>query len=67
MTNMIKAVAILYPEGANVRIPFDIEFHSGFTEADLDDIVRELFPHLGEWGVYGELIEGKENTNEYAR
>ena len=58
MTNMIKAVAILYPEGANVRIPFDVEFHSGFTEADLDGIVREMFPHLVNSGAYGELIEG---------
>ena len=66
MTNMIKAVAILYPEGANVRIPFEVEFHSGFTEADLDDIVRKMFPHLGqpEFGAYGELIEGKEQTND---
>ena len=58
MTNMIKAVAILFPLGASVRIPFDVEFHSGFTEADLDGIVREMFPHLGEFGAYGELIEG---------
>ena len=57
MTNMIKAVAMLYSEGANVRIPFEVEFHSGFTEADLDDIVREMFPHLGKFGAYGELIE----------
>ena len=64
MTNMITAMAILYPEGANVRIPFEVEFHSGFTEADLDDIVREMFPHLGEGGVYGELIQGKEQTND---
>ena len=61
MTDMLKAVAILYPEGANVRIPFDVEFHSGFTEADLDGVVREMFPHLGEWCVYGELVEGKSN------
>ena len=64
MTNMIKAVAILYPEGANVRIPFEVEFHSGFTEADLDNIVREMFTHLRESGAYGELIEGKEQTND---
>ena len=55
MINMIKAVAILYPEGANVRIPFEVEFHSGSTEADLDEIVREMFPHLGEFRAYGEL------------
>tara|TARA_R110000782_G_scaffold127115_1_gene218672 strand:- start:658 stop:1113 length:456 start_codon:yes stop_codon:yes gene_type:complete len=55
MTNMITAVASLFPEGANVRIPFEVEFHSGFTEADLDGIVREMFPHLGEFGAYGEL------------
>ena len=64
MTNMIKAVAILYPEGANVRIPFEVEFHSGFTEADLDDIVREMFPYRRESSAYGELIEGKEQTND---
>jgi hypothetical protein len=58
---MMKAIALLYPEGANVRIPFEVEFHSGYDEGHLNDVVAEMFPHL-EWRVYGELIE--EQTND---
>jgi hypothetical protein len=58
---MMKAIAVLYPEGANVRIPFEVELHSGYDEGDLNDVVREMFPHL-EGGAYGELIE--ENSND---
>tara|TARA_R110002153_G_C12946214_1_gene458017 strand:- start:323 stop:502 length:180 start_codon:yes stop_codon:yes gene_type:complete len=58
---MVKAIAILYPKGANVRIPFEVEFHSGYGEGDLYDIVTEMFPHL-EGSAFGEFIE--ENTND---
>ena len=60
---MMKAIAILYPEGANVRIPFEVELHSGYEECDLGDVVREMFPHL-EGRAYGELI--KETSDEWA-
>ena len=59
---MMKAIAILYPEGANVRIPFEVELHSGYDEGDLNDVVTEMFPHLEKSGCYGEFIE--EQTNE---
>ena len=58
---MIKAIVILYPKGANVRIPFEVELHSGYDEGDLNDVVTEMFPHL-EGSAFGEFIE--ENTNE---
>jgi hypothetical protein len=54
---MMKAIAILYPEGANVRIPFEVELHSGYDEGDLNDIVNEMFPHLEKSDCYGEFIE----------
>ena len=57
----MKAIAILYPKGANVRIPFEVELHRGYDEGDLNDIVTEMFPHL-EGSAFGEFIE--ENTNE---
>jgi hypothetical protein len=53
---MMKAIALLYPEGANVRIPFEVEFHRGYDEGDLNNIVEEMFPHL-EWSAFGEFIE----------
>jgi hypothetical protein len=54
---MMKANVILFLKGANVRIPLEVEFHSGYDKTDLTDIVTEMFPHLYEWGCYGELIE----------
>lgn len=54
---MLKAVAILYPEGANVRIPFEVEFHSGFDEGDVNDVVRQLFPHIDTYDAFGEILE----------
>tara|TARA_R110000782_G_scaffold21685_7_gene58086 strand:- start:4566 stop:4745 length:180 start_codon:yes stop_codon:yes gene_type:complete len=58
---MIKAIAILYPKGANVRIPFEVELHSGYDEGDLNDVVTEMFPYL-EGSAFGEFVE--ENTND---
>jgi hypothetical protein len=61
---MIKAVAILYPEGANVRIPFEVEFHGVFDNDNpddvyrIDDVVEQMFPHLS---AYGEILEEKTN------
>ena len=55
---MMKAIAILYPKGANVRIPFEVELHSGYDEGDLNDVVTEMFPHL-EGSAFGEYIEEK--------
>jgi hypothetical protein len=54
---MMKAIALLYLEGANVRIPFEVELHSGSDEGDLNDIVNEMFPHLQGSDCYGEFIE----------
>jgi hypothetical protein len=59
---MMKAIAVLFLEGANVRIPFEVELHSGYDEGHLNDVVTEMFPHLEEWSCYGELIE--ENSND---
>jgi hypothetical protein len=59
---MMKAIALLYLEGANVRIPFEVKLHSGYDEKHLNDVVTEMFPHLGEWDCYGEFIE--EETND---
>ena len=55
LTNKPNAIAILYPEGANVRIPFYVEFHSGYSHKDLDGIVREMFFDISN-GAYGELL-----------
>tara|TARA_B110000238_G_C15853103_1_gene321918 strand:+ start:75 stop:254 length:180 start_codon:yes stop_codon:yes gene_type:complete len=57
---MMKAIAILYPKGANVRIPFEVELHSGYDEGDLNDVVTEMFPHL-EGSAFGEFVEEKTN------
>jgi hypothetical protein len=59
---MMKAIALLYLEGANVRIPFEVELHRGYDEGHLNDVVREMFPHIDKWDCYGELIE--ENSND---
>jgi hypothetical protein len=58
---MMKAIALLGLEGANVRIPFEVELHSGYDEKHLNDVVAEMFPHL-KWYCYGEFIE--EETND---
>jgi hypothetical protein len=59
---MKKAIALLYLEGANVRIPFEVELHRGYDEGHLNDVVTKMFPHLGEWNCYGEFIE--ENSDD---
>ena len=59
---MMKAIALLYLKGANVRIPVEVELHSGYDEGDLNDVVTEMFPHLDKWDCYGEFIE--EETND---
>lgn len=59
-TTKTNAVALLYPEGANIKIPFYVEFHSGYKEDDITDIVRKMFPHMGD-SVYGEM-EQEETT-----
>jgi hypothetical protein len=56
-----KAIALLYLEGANVRIPFEVELHRGYDEKHLDDVVTGMFPHLDEWACYGEFIEEQNN------
>jgi hypothetical protein len=63
---MIKAIALLYPKGANVRIPFEVGFYEGFDKDNpddahlIDDIVQQMFPHL-EGSAFGEFIEEKTN------
>jgi hypothetical protein len=59
---IMKAIALLYLEGANVRIPFEVALHSGYDEGDLNDVVKEMFPHLDKGDCYGEFIE--EETND---
>jgi hypothetical protein len=59
---MKKAIALLYLEGANVRIPFEVELDRGYDEGHLNDVVNEMFPHLDKWDCYGEFIE--EETND---
>jgi hypothetical protein len=59
---MMKAIALLDLEVANVNIPFEVEFHSGYDEKHLNDVVKEMFPHIDEWVCYGEFIE--EETND---
>ena len=62
---MIKAIALLYPKGANVRIPFEVGFDEGFDKDNpddahlIDDIVQQMFPHF-EGSAFGEYIEEKD-------
>jgi len=59
---MMKANVILFLKGANVRIPLEVKFHSGYDKTDLTDVVREMFPHIDKWDCYGEFIE--ENSDD---
>ena len=53
-TTKTNAIALLYPEGANIKIPFYVEFHSGYNEDDITEVVREMFPDMGD-SAFGEM------------
>ena len=64
---MRKAIALLYLEGANVRIPFEVEFHGSYDKGDpddayrIDDVVQQMFPHLKGYSVFGEFVEDNDD------
>ena len=52
---MSEVKVSLYPGGANVYLNLNVELHGGYLEEDLNDIVRQLFPHLDPHNVYAEF------------
>lgn len=56
---MSEVKVSLYLGGANVYLNLNVELHSGSIEEDLDDIVRQLFPHLDPINIHAELTGEK--------
>ena len=57
---MSEVKVSVYLDGANVYLNMNVELHSGYTEGDLNDIARELFPHLDRFNIYAEPTGGKD-------
>ena len=52
---MSEVKVSLYLGDANVYLNLNVELHSGSIEEDLDDIVRQLFPHLDPINIHAEF------------
>jgi len=54
----LPAKLMLFVEGANVEIPFNVELHSeDDPQGDLEEVALSLFPHLPEHSVFAEFIK----------
>lgn len=57
---MSEVKVSVYLDGANVYLNLNVELHSGYTEEDLNDIARQLFPNLDPYHVYAEIVGGND-------